>query len=209
MATRILARTSVKEQASIKILEYMRRHNGYITSREVDKLGLHREWLRILGKEGKVERMGRGVYVSPDKWPDPYYALNLELPKVIFSHMTALYFHNLSIKAPDDEWDMTVPRSYHSFRLKWPFTIFYVSPEVYGLGLTKVRTNFGNYVNAYDVERTICDIVRSREREDYEYVKYGVREYLRSGKENLQKLFEYAAKLGVQNKVARYIELQY
>ncbi|MBR4399520.1 MAG: hypothetical protein IKT06_01105 [Aeriscardovia sp.] len=59
------------------------------------------------------------------------------------------------------------------------------------------------------MERTICDIVRSREREDYEYVKYGGREYLRSGKENLQKLFEYAAKLGVQNKVARYIELQY
>ena len=204
-----MPRQAAKGQARAKILEYMRRHNGYITSRQVDKLGLHREWLRILEKEGKAERMARGVYVTPGKWPDPYYALNLELPKVVFSHMTALYFHDLSIKAPDDEWDMTVPRSYHSFRLKDPYTVFYVPPETYGLGLTKVRTNFGNYVNAYDVERTICDIVRSKDREDYEYVKYGVREYLRSRKKNLQKLVEYAAKLGVQSKVERYVELQY
>ena len=204
-----MPRQTERGQARTKILEYMRKHNGYITSREVDKLGLHREWLRILVKEEKAERMARGVYVTPDKWPDPYYALNLELPKVVFSHMTALYFHDLSIKAPDDEWDMTVPRGYHSFRLKRPSTVFYVSSEAYGLGLTKVRTNFGNYVNAYDVERSICDIIRSREREDYEYVKYAVREYLRSGKENLQKLAEYAGKLGVQNKVAHYIELQY
>ena len=204
-----MPRQTERGQARTKILEYMRKHNGYITSREVDKLGLYREWLRILEKEGKAERMARGVYVTPDKWPDPYYALNLELPKVVFYHMTALYFQDLSIKAPDDEWDMTVPRGYHSFRLKRPSTVFYVSSEVYGLGLTKVRTNFGNYVNAYDVERSICDIIRSREREDYEYVKYAVREYLRRGKENLQKLFEYAGKLGVQNKVAHYIELQY
>lgn len=187
----------------------MRQNNGYITSREVDRLSLYREWLRILEREGKIERVGRGVYVTPDKWPDPYYAFNLELPKVVFSHMTALYFYDLSIKAPDDEWDVTVPRSYHSFRLKKPYTVFYVSPEAYGLGLTKVRTNFGNYVNAYDVERSICDVIRSREREDYEYVKYAVREYLRSRKKNLQKLVEYAGKLGVQSKVERYIELQY
>ena len=204
-----MPRQTERGQARTKILEHMRRHNGYITSREVDELGVHREWLRILVKEGKAERMARGVYVIPDKWPDPYYALNLELPKVVFSHMTALYFHDLSIKAPDDEWDMTVPRGYHSFRLKWPSTVFYVSSEAYGLGLTKVRTNFGNYVNAYDVERSICDIIRSKEREDYEYVKYAVREYLRSGKKNLQKLVEYAAKLGVQSKVERYVELQY
>ncbi|MBO6021162.1 MAG: hypothetical protein J6P10_03400 [Aeriscardovia sp.] len=90
--------------------------------------------------------------------------------------MTALYFHNLSIKASDDEWGVTVPRNCHSFRLKKPYAVFYASPEIYSLGLTKVRTNFGNYINAYDTERTICDIICSREREDYEYVKYGVRE---------------------------------
>ncbi|MBR4399519.1 MAG: type IV toxin-antitoxin system AbiEi family antitoxin domain-containing protein [Aeriscardovia sp.] len=111
----------------------MRRRNGYITSREVDKLGLHREWLEILVKEGKIERMARRAYITPYKWPDPYYALSLELPKIVFSHMTALYFHHLSIKAPDDEWDMTVPRSYHSFRLKEPYTVFMPRPRLTGL----------------------------------------------------------------------------
>ena len=118
--------------------------------------------------------------------------------------MTALYLHDLSIKSKSsgDEWDITVTRNYHSFRLRQPYNIFYIEPATYGLGLIKIQTNFGNFINVYDTERTICDIIRSRERIGYEYVKYGVREYLRSSKKNLQKLMEYANKFGIQNKVA-------
>ncbi|MBO7717353.1 MAG: type IV toxin-antitoxin system AbiEi family antitoxin domain-containing protein, partial [Aeriscardovia sp.] len=108
MTLQTLSKEHVKGQSRTKILEYMRQNNGCITSKEVDRLSLHRGWLRILEREGKIERMGRGVYVTPDKWPDPYYALHLELPTVVFSHMTALYFYDLSIKAPDDKWDVTV-----------------------------------------------------------------------------------------------------
>ena len=208
MQIQMIPNQNIEQRAKDKILEYMQKHNGYITSKEVDKLNLHRQWLSYLEKEKKIERIGRGVYINSNAWPDPYYALNLQLPKIVFSHMTALYFHNLSIKSPDDEWDITVTRNYHSFRLKQPYNIFYVEPATYGLGLTKIQTNFGNFINVYDAERTICDIIRSRERMDYEYVKYGVREYLRSSKKNLQKLIEYANKLGIQNKVAYYVELQ-
>ena len=42
---------NIEQQAKDKILEHMQKHNGYITSKEVDKLNLHRQWLSYLEKE--------------------------------------------------------------------------------------------------------------------------------------------------------------
>ena len=42
---------NIEQQTEEKILGYMQEHNGYITSKEVDKLNLHRQWLSYLEKE--------------------------------------------------------------------------------------------------------------------------------------------------------------
>ena len=50
--------------------------------------------------------------------------------------MTALYFHGLSIKAPNSEYDITVKKNYNSVKLK-NHNVFYVSDDIYELGLTE------------------------------------------------------------------------
>lgn len=84
--------------------------------------------------------------------------------------MTALYFHGLSIKAPDNIFDITVNYSYNNPKLK-NHNVFYVNNDIYNLGLTEVKTPMGNIVKAYDMERCICDIIRSINRMDLEHVK--------------------------------------
>ena len=54
-----------------------------------------------------IEKVGNGIYIDSSKIED-----SLELPNVVYSHMTALYFHELSIKAPNDKYDITVPNNY-------------------------------------------------------------------------------------------------
>lgn len=66
---------------------------------------------------------------------DSYFTFNLKLPNVIYSHMTPLYFHGLSIKAPNDKCDITVPNNYFNYKLKNP-NVFYVDKEIYNMGLT-------------------------------------------------------------------------
>ena len=56
-----------------------------------------------------IEKVGNGIYIDSSKIEDNYFVFSLELPNIIYSHMTALYFHGLSIKAPDDKFDITVP----------------------------------------------------------------------------------------------------
>lgn len=70
------------------------------------------------------------------------YVLSISTPKIIYSHMTALYFHGLSIKAPDSSFDITVTKKYNSLKLK-KHNVFYVDDKYYELGLTEVETPMG------------------------------------------------------------------
>jgi hypothetical protein len=42
--------------------------------------------------------------------------------------------------------------------------VYYIKKELHELGVITAKTSFGNEIKVYDVERTICDILRSRER---------------------------------------------
>ena len=84
---------------------------------------------------------------------------------------------------------------------------FYISPALYDVGRTEVNTQFGNKVPCYDVERTICDIINSRSRMDEESVIAALRNYAASGRKDLARLGEYAARLDMEEKVRRTLEV--
>ncbi len=196
-----------KEESNIEIIKsLMKVHNGYVTSKEITNLGIHRMYLNTMWKKGMVERVGNGVYMDPNIIEDFYYIFNLSMPNTIFSHMTALYFHNLSNKAPNSEYDITVRKNYNSPHLKGK-DVFYVSNDIYELGLIEVETPLGNKVRAYDKERCICDIIRSKKRMDSELVKYSVREYVKRKDKDLIKLSKYADAMGIKDEVMNYVEV--
>ena len=197
------------DKSNIEVIqELMKINNGYITSKQLSELGIHRMYLKIMEKRGIIEKLDNGIYIDINKIPDSYYILNLNLSGVIYSHMTALYFQNLSIKAPNDKYDVTVKKNYNSIKLK-KHNVFYVSDDVYELGLTEVKTPFGNFVRVYDVERCICDIVKSKNRMDFEHVKYSIKEYFKRKDKDINKLVSYAKKLGIENKINDLVELFY
>ena len=198
-----------KEESNIEIVEsIMKMNNGYVTSKELSNLGIHRMYLNIMWKKGIVEKVGNGIYIDSSKIEDSYYVFNLSMPNTIFSHMTALYFHGLSIKAPDDKYDLTVRKTYNSKHLK-KHHVFYVQDDIYELGLTEVETPMGNKVRAYDIERCICDIIRSKNRMDSEFVKHSIREYIKRKDKDLIKLSKYADKMGIKKEVMDFMEVFY
>ena len=198
-----------KEKSNIEIIqELMKKNNGYITSKELDMFEIHRMYLSIMEDKGLIERVATGVYVASKLIIDPYYVYSLIMPKIIFSHMTALYFHGLSIKAPNDVFDMTVLSNYNNARLK-SHNVFYVNKDIFELGLTEIETPMGNKVKVYDIERCICDIIRSKKRMDSEHIKYSVKEYLKRKDKDLLKLSFYAEKLGIKQVVMDYVGMMY
>ena len=207
-----MERMSIKEfktKSNIEIIEeLMKANNGYVTSKLISELGIHRMYLNIMKEKGIIEKVGNGIYIDSKKIDDSYYTFNLELSNIIYSHMTALYFHGISIKAPDNKCDITVPNNYFNYKLK-NHNVFYVDKEIYNMGLTEIETPYGNKVRVYDIERCICDIIRSKNRMDLEHIKYTIRSYIKRKDKNINKLSEYAEKLGVKEEVMDYIEIFY
>lgn len=198
-----------KEESNIEVIEsIMKINNGYVTSKELDNFGIHRMYLNSMWKKVLVEKVAPGIYIDINKIEDNYYVFNLSMPNTIYSHMTALYFHGLSIKAPNEKYDITVRKTYNSKHLK-NHEVFYVSDDIYELGLTEVKTPMGNSVRVYDVERCICDIIRSKNRMDSEHVKYSIRAYLKRKDKDLVKLSNYAKEMGIKEEVMNYIEVFY
>ena len=196
-----------KEQSNIEIIEsIMQTNNGYVTSKELSNLGIHRMYLNIMKEKGIIEKVGNGIYIDSSKIEDSYFVFSLELSNVVYSHMTALYFHGLSIKAPNDKYDITVPNNYFNYKIK-NHNVFYVDKDIYKLGLIQVKTPMGNEVRTYDLERTICDIVKYRNHMDKEIFTKALKGYSKLKQKDLLKLMKYAKKLNVDKKVLEYMEV--
>lgn len=196
-------------ESNIEIIQkLMERNNGYISTKELEDFGISRNYLCIMTKKNMIEKVAKGIYLDSTKIEDVYYVLSVSTPKIIYSHMTALYFHNLSIKAPDGSFDITVTKKYNNPKLK-KHNVFYVDDKFYNIGITEIETPQGNKVKSYDMERCICDIIKSKNRMDSEHIKYSIRSYLKRKDKDLVKLSKYADKMGIKKQVLNYMEMFY
>ena len=203
----IITANEFEEKNNIETVEkLMKMEGGYITSKQLTELGIHRMYLKIMNNRGYIKKVGNGIYIEKNKTPDPYYILSLELPNVVFSHMTALYFHNLYPHKPKEKFDITVPNNYFNYKLK-NYNVFYDGRDVHEIGLTNVETPMGNLVKTYDIERCICDIIKSRKRLGIEKVINCLHEYLNMRNKNLVKVYKYAELLNIKKDVIQMIDI--
>ena len=85
--------------------------------------------------------------------------------------------------------------------------IYYIKDELHGMGKIQLPTIMGNLVWTYDMDRTICDIIRSRSRIADETFIASLKQYAASSNKNLGKLYQYASKMGIVAKVRKYMEV--
>ena len=148
---------------SEKIFEILKKNNGVITTVEVTEAGISRGSLKYLVDTGIIERAARGVYQLADVWDDEMYHLQVRYKKGIFSGETALYLHDLTDRTPM-RFQMTFPNSYNLTNVKSEnVKCNRVINELYDLGVVEIKTPTGNIVKAYNMERSLCDILRTTE----------------------------------------------
>lgn len=186
------------------IRKIMEQNNGIICTRLIEPLDISRQYLTILEKNHEIERIGRGIYIDSNAMLDDFYSFQLKYKKAIFSHMNALYFHGYTEEIPYS-LTVTVPNSYHTESMNETSNVFYVDSKIYELGVTKVKTLSGNYVRAYDLERCICDIVRSKSRMDFEQVKKTLRLYAKRKDKDMKKLSMYSKHMNISREVMEMV----
>lgn len=179
----------------------------YITTKEVENVGISRRFLGFLVAKNKIIRLSRGIYTLPNELEDDYFIIGNKSKYAIFSNLTALYFHGLCDRIPV-KYDVTVKSGYKgSLQKNDNINLCYVKKENFELGLTTIETNYGNNIRVYDVERSICDIIKNKNKLDLELFNKAIRNYYYSKNKNIIRLYDYAEKLGIYEKVRNTFEV--
>ncbi|MGV2393302.1 UNVERIFIED_CONTAM: type IV toxin-antitoxin system AbiEi family antitoxin domain-containing protein [Campylobacter lari] len=147
----------------IIIKNLLEENNGYLLASEARKMGYSSTFLTYFKRKNKLIKIAKGIYKTEKTNFDELYVINLKSPKVVFMLETALYLHDLIDYQPK-KISACVYYNYNATNLK-KLNVFvnHVKYDIYELGKTKIKTKNNHYVNCYDLEKTICDLIKYKE----------------------------------------------
>ena len=184
-----------------KIIE---QNNGIIYANKLNEYNIDRHVLYSLVQEGLLNRIAHGIYASPDKDINEFWLTGKKYKNGIYSHNTALYFYKMTDRTPF-KLDMTFPSNNRVNNDL--LNVHYIKKEYYDLGLTELELEKNFTIKVYNLERTICDIIRDRNKIDLQIFNTAINEYMKRKDKNLILLSEYAKKFKIDKILAQYMEV--
>lgn len=182
-------------------------NNGFLRNKDLVDNNIPSVYLTRLVNNNVIERVSRGLYVRTNSLPDDLVILQNKSKNAIYSNMTALYLYGFSDRLPI-KYDITVNSGYNgSLQDVDNVNLFYTKKELLNLGEIVYRLDSGNLIKVYDLERTICDVIKNKNRLDQELVNKALRKYFYSKEKNTLKLYEYAKKMKIYKKVRSVFEI--
>lgn len=128
------------------------------------------------------------------------------VPKGIFCLQTACFYYELTTSIPSaydiaipDEQRVTLPNDP-------PIKVYYWNKKSFELGATSIIVD-NEPIKIYDLEKTICDTIRHRNKIGFDVLKEILKNYVNHKKRNLNRLNHYANQLNIFNKVDYFIKL--
>jgi predicted transcriptional regulator of viral defense system len=194
-------------KASEKLDLLFAQNNGIVKTAQVLENGISKTSFYAYARQRGIEQIAHGIYVSSDAWADAMYMLHLRCSQAIFSHESALLFHDLTDREPSP-YSVTVKTGYNPASLKVDgIKVYTIKKELHDVGLIMMDTPFGNAVPVYDAERTICDLIRSRSNIEMQTFQNALKQYARSRDKDLRKLMRNAKMFHVEKILRQYLEV--
>ena len=190
-----------------KMQRIMSQHGGIATTAQIEAAGVNRVHIKGLVANGNIVRERHGVYTLPDFVEDDMVRLQSKYLKGVFSLGTALWLHKITDRTPI-RYSLTFPRGYHTVSLKDEnIDRVFAKKELWGLGIVEVKNGFGDVVRTYDMEKTICDVLRKYGSLDIQLITDALRQFVARRNKNLNRLSHYASLLRVEKPLRRYLEV--
>ena len=189
----------------MKSIEKIIDHTGIILTKDAIALGVSKHELYNYLRDNNYSQVSYGVYALPETFEDKSYLLYLRCPQGVLSHDEALYYYGFIDREPMQP-SITIYTGYGTARLVADgIKVFTVKKELLEIGKDWIKTAFGHSVPMYDRERTICDLVRSRNHFEIQDFQTALKTYVRTKDKDLNKLMEYAKMFHVEKILREYM----
>lgn len=179
--------------------------NGYFSLKTAAESGITRWQVQELLRNGKIQKVSYGLYALKNVIPDELFITQLLCPKAVFSHESALFFNGYSDQVPF-RYTVSVPHGYVSKSLSEQYDVRHVSKESAEEGIAIIKSDLGNDLRVYCIERTLCELLHKPSDLDKERFIPAIQKYLRSKNKDILTLMHFAKIFRVEKRLLPYLE---
>jgi len=189
-----------------RIIKLAEQNNGYVLSKDVNKEGISRDYLKYAVEDGIIDCVKRGIYILKGELIDDLFVLQQNNNVLVYSAFTSAYLHNLTTRDSEIVYG-TVPKDYNSKKLFLGNQISRETEDIYNLGVCEIVSVFGNKIRCHDIHRTVCDLFSKKYSGDKFAQIESLKNYVLSKEKNLEKLMAYANELSVYREIKERVEV--
>lgn len=189
-----------------KLLELAKQNNGYVFTKDLSQNKIAKDYLKFAIEDGILEKVARGMYIESDKFVDLLYVYQMNYSKVVFSSFTSAYLWNLTTRDTEIVYGAT-PLNYFAKGSRNNTVLVRENDDIYNLGITTIKTMFGNIVKCHDIHRTICDLFSDKYVGDKFVQVEALKKYLKLPNKDTVRLMKYAKVLGVDKQLREKLEV--
>lgn len=179
-------------------------NNGLLTYKEMIESGITKRQIKAFEADQILTKVAKGFYYHKDYLEDNMVVYQKTNSNLIFSHVTAAYLLGMTDRYPR-KYSVTTYANNHP-KISNKVNLFFVKKELLELGKKVIINNAGNEVVIYDKERTVCDVIRHKDKMELQVYSEIMQNYFNS-KVNLNKLTKFASALGIKDKVSEIVLL--
>lgn len=181
---------------------------GLIRPRDLAERGLPTVALTRLVRQGRLQRVGRGLYALPDRPISEHNALAevaRKHPQAIICLLSALRFHDLTTQSPFEVW-LAIPNKARSPKMDYPaLRIMRFSGAALTHGVEDHVVD-GVSVRVTSVARTVADCFKFRNKIGLDVALEALQEAWRAKRVSMDELWRYATLCRVANVMRPYME---
>jgi len=190
-----------------KIMQYIGKH-GMVRPRDIEAMGLPREYLIRLHRQGKLNRSGRGIYTVPDAnvtERHSYAEVAKRVPEAVICLLSALAFHEITTQSPASVWIALRKGARKPVLTSLSLRMVRLSGSSLTEGIEKVQVE-GVPVRVYSAAKTVADCFKFRNKIGLDVAIEALKDCLRQKKASISEVYRYAKICRVSNVIRPYME---
>lgn len=190
-----------------RLAMYLERH-PIVRASEVERIGIPREYLLRLQREGKLSRASRGIYTrnSADITENHSLAeVAKRVPKAVVCLISALSFHGLTTQIPHEVWIAVDRRARRPTGVSPRIRVIRVSSPAFEAGV-EIKNVEGVPVRIYSAAKTVADCFKFRSKIGLDVAMEALKDAVRQRKATRGAIFEFARLCRVANVIRPYLD---
>lgn len=194
--------------AKIDALKDLAKQRLIIRARDLDELGIPRNYLGRFVTQGLLRKLQRGLYTSVDSNVSEHHSLievSRKVPKAVICLLSALRFHELTTQSPHEVWIALDVKSWRPKITYPPIRLLRFSGQALSFGVREHHVK-GVVVRVFTPAKTVADCFKFRNKIGLDVALEALRETYRLKKASTDELWAAAKVCRVARIMRPYME---